>query len=351
MGTTTVYRAGIIGLARMGSWWDDQLRETTPQEVPSSHAGMYSACPRTELVAGCDIDADKRETFRRRWGVEAVYADYREMLARESLDVVSVVTSWASIQGGIAADVAASGVRGMYCEKPMASSVEQMSRIVDLCRDRHVAVVVPYVRRYSPRFGKVRELVTSGDIGELRTIHATAVGNLLHAGTHYFDIMNFLSGDREPAWCVGRLEDTSQVKAGHWARQDPSGSGYFEFHDGLRYTFDGAATGPASFLLAGTAGRLWVLNEARDILRWQAKGSANGVAVEAVPSPPQVQSAMYSGLEDLVHAMDTGATTRCNAEQAARTLEMALGVHASQQNGNNRVDFPLRDRGLSVDTW
>jgi hypothetical protein len=73
--------------------------------------------------------------------------------------------------------------------------------------------------------------------------------------------------------------------------------------------------------------------------------------VEAVPSPPQVQSAMYSGLEDLVHAMDTGATTRCNAEQAARTLEMALAVHASQQNGNNRVDFPLRDRGLSVDTW
>jgi len=102
----TVYRAGIIGLARMGSWWDDQLRETTPVEAPSSHAGMYSACPRTQLVAGCDIDAEKRETFRRRWEVEAVYADYREMLARESLDVVSVVTSWASVQGAIAADVA-----------------------------------------------------------------------------------------------------------------------------------------------------------------------------------------------------------------------------------------------------
>ncbi|HEY8746088.1 MAG TPA: Gfo/Idh/MocA family oxidoreductase [Chloroflexota bacterium] len=343
----TIYRAGIIGLARMGSWWDDQLRETTPVEVPSSHAGMYSACPRTELVAGCDLDAEKRETFRRRWGVAAVYADYREMLARESLDVVSVVTSWASVQGAIAADVAASGVKGMYCEKPMASSVEQMSRIVDLCRERHVAVVVPYVRRYNPRYGKVRELVTSGAIGQLRTIHATAVASLLHAGTHYFDIMNFLSGDPEPAWCSGRLEDTSHLKPESWARQDPSGSGYFEMRDGTRFTFDGASSGPATFLLSGTEGRLWVLNEARDILL----SRTNGGTPDTITSPAQTQSVMYAGLEDLVQAMDGGATTRCNAEQAARTLEMALAVHESQRTGNGRVDFPLQNPSLSVDTW
>lgn len=347
----TVYRAGIIGLARMGSWWDDQLRETTPVEVPSSHAGMYSACPRTELVAGCDIEAERREAFRRRWGVEAVYADYREMLARESLDVVSVVTSWASIQGRIAADVAASGVQGMYCEKPMASSVEQMSRIVQLCSDHGVAVVVPYVRRYNPRYGKVRELVASGVIGQLRTIHATAVASLLHAGTHYFDSMNFFSGDPEPAWGVGRLEDTTHIKPDHWTRQDPSGSGYFEFRDGTRYTFDGASSGPASFLLTGTSGRLWVLNEARDILLWRAPGGPGGAALETITPPAQTQSVMYAGLEDLVQAMDTGAATRCTAEQAARILEMALVIHESQRNGNSRVDFPLQHRSLSVDTW
>lgn len=344
---TGVYRAGIIGLARMGSWWDDQLQQTSPLEVPSSHAGMYSACPRTELVAGCDIDAEKRETFRQRWGVDAVYADYHEMLARESLDVVSVVTAWASVQGAIAADVAVSGVKGMYCEKPMASSVEQMRRIVQLCNDHGVAVVVPYVRRYNPRYGKVRELVTTGAIGQLRTINATAVASLLHAGTHYFDIMNYFSGDPEPAWGVGRLEDTSHLKSDSWARQDPSGSGYFELRDGTRYTFDGASSGPASFLLSGTEGRIWVLNEARDILLWRRQGGT----LETIAPPTQTKSVMYAGLEDLVQAMDTGGTTRCNAEQAARTLEMALAVHESQHNGNNRVDFPLQNRSRSVDTW
>lgn len=351
MAAPKVYRAGIIGLARMGSWWDDQLQETTPPEVPSSHAGMYTACPRTELVAACDLDAEKRGTFSRRWGVGAVYADYREMLAQESLDVVSVVTSWASVQGDIATHVAASGVKGMYCEKPMATSVEQMSRIVDLCRDHQVAVVVPYIRRYNPRYATVRELVTSGEIGQLRAIHATAVAALLHAGTHYFDLMNYLSGDPEPAWGVGRLEDTSHIKADNWSRQDPSGSGYFEFRNGLRYTFDGAAGGPASFLLSGTAGRIWVLNEATDILLWRTRATADRVVVETIAPAEQTQSLMYSGLEDLVHAMDTGEPTRCNAQQAARTLEMALAIHESQQHGNSRVDFPLQNRSLSVDTW
>jgi len=203
-----------------------------------------------------------------------------------------------------------------------------------------VAVVVPYVRRYNPRYGKVRELVTSRAIGQLRTIHATAVASLLHAGTHYFDSMNFFTGDPEPAWCVGRLEDTSHVKADSWARQDPSGSGYFELRDGTRFTFDGASSGPASFLLSGTEGRLWVLNEARDILLWRTKDAT----LETITPPHQTQSVMYAGLEDLVLAMDTGTTTRCNAEQAARTLQIGAGgarvpAHRQQPRGPSRCSI------------
>ncbi|HEV7213866.1 MAG TPA: hypothetical protein VGP33_01980, partial [Chloroflexota bacterium] len=118
-----------------------------------------------------------------------------------------------------------------------------------------------------------------------------------------------------------------------------------------RYTFDGVSSGPASFLLSGTSGRLWVLNEARDILLWRAKEGPGGTSLETVTPPAQTQSVMYAGLEDLIQAMDTGGTTRCNAQQAARTLEMALAIHESQGNGNARVDFPLHNRSLSVDTW
>lgn len=349
----TVYRAGIIGLSRMGSWWDDTLKESNSVEVPSSHAGMYTACPRTELVAGCDVDAEKRTKFREKWGIAAVYADYREMLDREHLDVVSIVTSWASIQGQIAEAVAASGVKGIYCEKPMATSVEQIDRIAWSYQDNHVSVVVPYVRRYNPRYVRVREMIESGAIGRLLSVHATAVSSLMHAGTHYFDIMNYFSGDPEPAWCVGRLEDTSEIPEGRWTRKDPSGSGYFEMQDGVRYTFDGASSGSASFFLSGTEGRLLVLNEARDVTLFKNGGepASRWFGAEPVVVPDQTSSVMYSALEDLVNAIDSGEPTRCNERHAARTLEMALGIHESERTGNARVDFPLRNRELSVDTW
>lgn len=348
-----IYRAGIIGLSRVGSWWDDALQESNPIEVPSSHAGMYTACPQTTLVAGCDTDPEKRAKFEQKWNVSTVYSDFREMLERESLDIVSIVTSWASVQGNIATVVAQSGTKGLYCEKPMATSVAQMSSIATACRENHVALVVPYLRRYNPRYIKVRELVASGAIGEVLTVHATAVGPLLHAGTHYLDIMNYLTGDSEPSWCVGRLEDTTTIPAGRWERLDPSGSGYFEVRNGIRYSFDGLSKGSISFLVSGTEGRILMMNDARDITLWRKEAGGNGRGFEAIPivAPKQTQSLMYSALEDLVHALDTGEPTRCNETHAARTLEMALGIHESQHNGNAAVRFPLSHRDLSVDTW
>jgi predicted dehydrogenase len=80
----TRYRAAIIGTARVGSWYDDLLKET-PEQIPSSHAGCYAALPQTELVAGSDLDPERLQKFGEKWGLpaSALYADYRQMLERE----------------------------------------------------------------------------------------------------------------------------------------------------------------------------------------------------------------------------------------------------------------------------
>ena len=55
-------------------------------------------------------------------------------------------------------------------------------------------------------------------------------------------------------------------------------------------------------------------------------------------------------MEELVDALDNGGTTSCNEVQAARALEMVLGLHLSHQAGGARVAFPLQDRAFGVDT-
>src|SRR5438034_3711402 len=105
---TRTYRSGIIGTARVGSFYDDLLT-ATPDLVPSSHAGCYAVHPQTEIVAGCDLDTGRLRTFGDKWGIRATYTDFREMLAKEKLDIVSITTSWGHDHAAIAPVVAASG--------------------------------------------------------------------------------------------------------------------------------------------------------------------------------------------------------------------------------------------------
>ena len=67
-------RAAIIGTGRIAS-----LLERDPlRPKPHTHAGWYAADPRTTLVAGCDVDADRLATFGEDWAIDAahLYADY-----------------------------------------------------------------------------------------------------------------------------------------------------------------------------------------------------------------------------------------------------------------------------------
>lgn len=52
----------------------------------------------SELTAGCDLLADRREAFTTRHGVKAVYADFHEMLAQEELDLVAICTPASGLQ-------------------------------------------------------------------------------------------------------------------------------------------------------------------------------------------------------------------------------------------------------------
>lgn len=348
-----IYRAGIIGTARVGSWYDDLLADT-PELIPSSHAGAYAAHPRTELVAGCDLDEERLRKFGQRWGVTALYTDVREMLAREQLDVVSITTSWGHDHAVIAPVVAESGVRGIFCEKPIATSMAEADRIVRAVRAHGVTFVCAYYRRYNPRYYCLRAAVDSGAIGDLRSITAIAVGNLMHAGTHYADIMAYLSGDPDPAWAWGRIEPIPPDAKSPTARVDPQGSGYIEMQSGVRLFLEGVSPGPITFALSGTEGRLMVYNDARQAELWRRRPAGSRdrwYELEPLAIPPQDRSPTLLALEDLVACMEEGRASACSERHAARAMELCLALHASHRRGGVAVPFPLKDRELSVDTW
>src|SRR5262245_8695171 len=90
------YRAGIVGLTGITT-------EPAPSEPtflggqqPHSHAASYAAVPGVDVVAICELKSELFDRFDRswkhRWPNVARYGDYRQMLERERLDLISVAT-------------------------------------------------------------------------------------------------------------------------------------------------------------------------------------------------------------------------------------------------------------------
>lgn len=93
-----------------------------------------------------------------------VYADYREMLRAEDLDLCDVVLP-SDLHFAVGRDVLESG-RHLLLEKPMALSLEHCRELIELARSRGRLLAIGHELRLSSLWGKVKELIDTGAIGE-----------------------------------------------------------------------------------------------------------------------------------------------------------------------------------------
>jgi myo-inositol 2-dehydrogenase/D-chiro-inositol 1-dehydrogenase len=93
-----------------------------------------------------------------------VYADYGEMLAKEELDLCDVVLP-SYLHFPVARDVLQSG-RHLLLEKPMALTLGDCTELVELAKSRGRILAIGHELRMSSLWGKVKELIDGGAIGE-----------------------------------------------------------------------------------------------------------------------------------------------------------------------------------------
>jgi predicted dehydrogenase len=89
---------------------------------------------------------------------------------------------------------AAPGVKLVWCEKPLAASLDEAGRLVNSAARRGVAVVVSYVRRWLPLWQRVKERVRSGAIGHVASIRVAMPNRLFSIQSHAVDLALFLGG-------------------------------------------------------------------------------------------------------------------------------------------------------------
>ena len=141
-----------------------------------------------------------------------MFEDYREMLAGDTIDA-AIVAVPNFLHAETAIEAAASG-KHVFCEKPMALTVDDCDRMIEAAKSSNVKLAVGQVLRYLPVFSKVKEIVDSGILGApfsivIHRLSSGSWGNPQHwrmkaelcggmlyeLNIHELDYMRYICGD------------------------------------------------------------------------------------------------------------------------------------------------------------
>jgi predicted dehydrogenase len=342
-----IYRAAIVGLSWIAA---DPAGPATHAVLgtatPYSHASALAATPGVEVVAGCDINPAVCETFKQNWGDRwpgvKTYTDYREMLEREQIDVLSVVTPDFLHRDVVIAGVEA-GVKGIFCDKPLSTSLADADAMLAAVQERGVTLSVNVTRRWKPSYVAAREDVRAGKIGPVSqvTVHYGGERAMLYRNhSHFLDLICFFA-ESEPEWVIAELEAGYESygteykgDGGKTTSSEPGVNAYIGFRNGVRGFLSGMKnTSPEiSADVYGATGRIHV----NDDLAVRVVPAEGGLT-QQVLVPRSTRDGMAAAVAELIEAMEAGRPTTSPPEAARQTVALTEAILESQARGNAKV--------------
>lgn len=348
----STYKAVIIGLTGIGARRPEESPELPLYgNMPRSHAASYHRHPQTELVGVCDIRQEALDTFKTDWQDVwpdlNYYTDYKEMLEAEQPDIVSVVTP-DHLHADITVNAANGSARAILCEKPIATTLADVDRMIAATEANNVLLSVEHTRRWSPIFQKARSIIRSGELGELRTVVSNMFSPrsmLFRNGTHMIDMICFFA-ESDPQWVFAELEEGfdhfTEYKSdgGHDPATDPAASAYIHFANGVRAFYNGVKIEMPGlqFELTCDKGRIEVSDRGISVIRGLSHTEWSKAEISA---GDYMYSYQLASVAELVHVLENGGDLVSSGTEARKTVELMLAMLKSHERGNVRVDLPL----------
>ncbi len=142
----------VVGVTGQGGWNINQLVE----------AGA-------NIVALCDVHEKRAAGARARFPKAEFVVDYRRLLDRKNIDAVLIATP--DHHHASAVLRALSAGKHVYCEKPLARTVQEVRAISELAASKKLATQMGIQIHSRPNYRRVVEVIRSGAIGPVREVH------------------------------------------------------------------------------------------------------------------------------------------------------------------------------------
>jgi predicted dehydrogenase len=323
----------------------------------SVFSGPYSALitrlereGRVRLVAGYDPDPVKREAATGRFGMDTSFGGAEDLISRDDLDIVLVLTSM-NEHGALARAALAAG-RHVLVEKPMATSLEEAAALMrESATARGLLVCAPHVA-LSPTYREMHRRVRDGEIGDLhlararygwsgpwwgRWFYEPGGGALFDLGVYNLtSLCGFFGPVRRVTAMVGVAVPKREAEGETvTVRAEDNGHVVLDFGD-ARYA--SIATGftmqkykSPAVELYGSAGTLQMLGDdwaPEGFEQWSDERRSWELVPESDPQWPWTD-----GLRHLVECVENGTPTVTRPEHAYHALEVMLAAQRSAEEG------------------
>lgn len=176
-------KAAVIGVGSMGR----------------NHARVYREMENVQLVGVEDQNAQTAAKVGANF-VVPYYTDYQKLLEECKPDLVSLAVP-TSLHYEVGCDLIERGIH-LLIEKPIASTVEEAEKLIDLAQKKGVTLAVGHIERFNPAVMELRRRVREGMAGRIYKIHAQRLspyppriqdaGVVLDLASHDIDLMRYL---------------------------------------------------------------------------------------------------------------------------------------------------------------
>jgi len=305
------------------------------------------------LAAVADIKASRAQRFANEYGAEP-YTDYRDLLDRHDLDVITISTP-SGLHAQMAIDAMQAG-KHVIVEKPMALSLEDAGRMIAVSEATGRKLCVVLQNRYNPPMQELRAVVDSGRLGRLLLGNATVRwyrpqeyyedewhgtwamdgGALMNQSIHHIDALQWLMGAPESVFAYS-------ATLAHRMEAEDIGVASIRFRSGALGAVEGSTvTYPenmegsvaifgeyGSLKVGGTALNRKVIWKIRDALEHEREA-----IVRDEVDPPSVYGQSHKAVTaDMIGAIREDRQPQTHGREGRKSLALVLAMYESARAG------------------
>lgn len=306
-----VLRSTIIGCGNVAGGYDLE------SGIVNTHARAYKSVPETQLIAASDINVSTARIFCKKWDIGNYYNDLNVMLDREKPDIVSICTPDETHITILKQVHEHPSVQAVWCEKPLATDVEEAKKIVHVFEQKGILLAINYTRRWDKKFQAIGHFIKNEELGKIQNAVLYYTKGICHNGSHAINLFKDWFGPLNNCQIFDGFIDFS-VK-------DPTFNARAVFGETPVFLlgFDEREYSIFDMDILGTKGRIQITREGINYFSVCSDPEYDGYKMLCPNDGIQNNAtigAMQVALDNIVRAVKKGEPLICDGEDALETL-------------------------------